>query len=53
MKQLGISDQRSQLMSYLLVVRPKHNPATEGVAHVDHAGAAAETQDFREGHLHG
>lgn len=40
-------------LSYLLVVRPKHNPATEGVAHVDHAGAAAETQDFGEGHPHG
>lgn len=38
---------------YLLVVWSQYNPATEGVAEVDHAGAAAKTQDFGEGCFHG
>jgi len=37
---------------YLLVVRPQNDPATEGVAQVDHARAAAETQHLGEGRLH-
>lgn len=39
--------------SYLLVVRSQYDPPTEGVAEVDHAGTAAETQHFGEGCFHG
>ncbi len=39
--------------SYLLMVRPQNDPPAEGVAEVDHAGAAAETQDFGESCFHG
>lgn len=35
------------------MVRPQYDPPAEGVAEVDHAGTAAETQDFGEGCFHG
>lgn len=40
-------------VSYLLMVWSQYDPPTEGVAKVDHAGTAAETQDFGEGYFHG
>lgn len=39
--------------AHLLMVGAQHDPATEGVAQVDHAGAAAEAQDFGKGDPHG
>lgn len=35
------------------MVRPQYDPPAEGVPEVDHAGTAAETQDFGEGCFHG
>lgn len=35
------------------MVWSQYDPPTEGVAKVDHAGTAAETQDFGEGYFHG
>lgn len=39
--------------THLLMIRAQHDPATEGVAQVNHAGAAAEAQDFGKGDSHG
>lgn len=39
--------------THLLVIRAQHDPAAESVAQVNHAGAAAEAQDFGKGDSHG